>query len=61
MRGRALSRFLEDLSEGDPTAWTFVGIFAFVAAVLGIIIFFIRRAKIREEEEWKERKKKRGY
>jgi len=61
MRGRAIGRFLEDLLEGDPVAWTFVGIFAIIAAILGIIIFFIRRAKIREDEEWKERKRKRGY
>ena len=61
MRGRAIERFLEDLSVGDPVALTLVGVIAVIAAVLGIIIFFIRRAKLREEEEWKERKRRRGY
>jgi hypothetical protein len=61
MRGRAIQRFLEDLANGDPVAWILVGVIAGIAGILGIAIFFIRRAKIREEEEWKERKRRRGY
>ena len=61
MRGRAIARFLEDLAEGDPVAWIFVGIFVVIATILGIITFFFRRAHLREEEERKERKRKRGY
>jgi hypothetical protein len=61
MRGRVFRRFLEDLANGDPVAWIILGVFAAIAAILGVVIFFIRRAKIREEEEWKDRKRKRGY
>jgi hypothetical protein len=61
MRRRAIARFLEDLADGDPVAWLLVGAVVAVGLILGVIIFFIRRAKIREEEEWKERKRKRGY
>ncbi|HMF11689.1 MAG TPA: hypothetical protein VKE94_05265 [Gemmataceae bacterium] len=61
MRGRAIRQFLEDLANGDPVAWILVGVIAVIAAILGIAIFFIRRAKNREDEEWKERKRKRGY
>src|SRR5262249_28775133 len=61
MRGRVFRQFLEDLANGDPVAWIILGVFAAIAAILCVVIFFIRRAKIREEEEWKERKRKRGY
>jgi hypothetical protein len=34
-RGEAILRFLEDLGEGDPVAWGFVGFFVIVAALFG--------------------------
>jgi hypothetical protein len=61
MRLRAIRDWLEDLAAGDPVAWSLVGVLVLIAAILGIVIYFIRRAKNREEQEWKERKRRRGY
>lgn len=40
MRGRGLARLLEDLGNGDPLAWGFVGLFVVVG--LGIGLFAVK-------------------
>lgn len=38
MRGRGLARLLEDLGNGDPLAWGFVGLFV----VVGLGLFAVK-------------------
>jgi hypothetical protein len=55
MMGRALVRLIEDLIAGDLVAWGFVGIFAVIAAALGITVLIVRRNLRRDDEAWKNR------
>ncbi len=61
MRGRAIQHYLEDLLAGAPVAWTFTAIFLVIALGLLVVVWLIARARRREDEELKERKRRRGY
>lgn len=49
-RGFGISRFLEDLSNGDPIALGMVAAVAVVAVVLGLLVLKARRDMKREDE-----------
>jgi hypothetical protein len=49
-RGEAIAAFFEKLMQGDPVALGFVGFFAVVAAVLGLVMLKVRRDMRREDE-----------
>ncbi|MDB5309262.1 MAG: hypothetical protein JWO38_3464 [Gemmataceae bacterium] len=51
MRGRAISRFLEQLADGDPIALGFVGFFVVVGLAVGLYVLKVRRDLRREDEE----------
>lgn len=48
-RGAALSRFFEDLGNGDPVALGMVGVLAAVAVGLGLLVLKARRDLNRED------------
>ena len=45
MRGRAISRFLEDLFDGDPVALTFTGVVLAIARVAGWLAHWLEQLK----------------
>jgi hypothetical protein len=55
MRFRAIGRYSEALSEGDPVALGVTGIILFVALVVGLFTLKVRRDFRREEEEKRRR------
>jgi hypothetical protein len=50
MRFRAISRFFEDLENGDPVALTLLGVFGVVALGLGLLVWKARRDMKREDD-----------
>jgi len=45
----AIAQFFEDLAAGDPFAWGFVGLFAFVGAAIGLFALKIHFAHKKED------------
>ena len=54
-RGGAIVRLFEDLGNGDPVAWGFVGFFVVVGVLVGLYVLKVRR-DLRREDEAKARK-----
>jgi hypothetical protein len=51
MRARgAIARLLQDLSAGDPVAWSFVAVLAVLAVGFGLLWLKVRRDLRREDE-----------
>lgn len=48
-RGHAISRWLEDLQNGDPVALGILGVFLLFLAVVGTVAFFAKRRMDRED------------
>ncbi len=49
-RGGAISKFLEQLADGDPIAVGFVAVILFIALALGLFVLKVRRDLRREDE-----------
>ncbi|OWK45431.1 hypothetical protein [Fimbriiglobus ruber] len=49
-RAGAIAQLFEDLANGDPIAWAFVGFFVVLAVGLGLFVLKIRRDLRREDE-----------
>jgi hypothetical protein len=56
-----IRRYLEDLLAGDPVALTFTGIVAGLALLLLLGVGLVIRAKRRDDREYEERRRRRGY
>ncbi len=54
-RGHAISRFFEDLSDGDPVALGLVTVLAVIFVGVGLFVLKVRR-DLRREDEAKARK-----
>ena len=49
-RGGAISKFLDQLMEGDPVALGFVGFFVVLGAIVGLFVLKVRRDLRRDDE-----------